>query len=432
MRKRGITDFGQLFCAPRTAGNFGHEAERTRRIVKVDCFDMRGARTDVFAKPIEGLIATVDLDRHEVLDVTDLGVVPIPGGNSELDPASTGPQRSAKPIVQTATEGSNFTLDGSMVRWQNWSFHVRWDIREGVVVSLVRYRDGDRQRSMLYQGHLAEIFVPYQDPTEGWYYRNYMDQGEYGFGSMASALVPGADCPAPAVYLSPVMSNAAGGADVLDNRICLFERSPGEPAWRHYDFITQSLESRPAIELVVRFISTVGNYDYLFDWVFDQKGNITYRAGATGIDTCQGRRRPEAGRPDRGAGYGVWALDRAGTLGINHDHFLSVRLDLDVDGTSNMFASNLARARRIAAAGAPTHRHLDDEEEVVATTDTEAKFRLDYEHPSMWHVMNMNRKSATGYPVGYMIHPHGNALDAHGPGRPGSKPRAVHPTITCG
>jgi hypothetical protein len=165
LRKRGITDFQQLFCAPRTVGNFGAEIERTRRIVKVDCFDIRGVKSDVFANPIEGLFATVDLDRGEVLEVTDLGVVPIPRGNSELDPASTGVRGNTRPIVQSAPEGSNITVDGSMVRWQNWSFHLRWDLREGVVVSLVNYQDGDRSRSVLYQGHLSEIFVPYQDPT---------------------------------------------------------------------------------------------------------------------------------------------------------------------------------------------------------------------------------------------------------------------------
>ena len=85
LRKRGITDLEKLFCAPRTAGNYGAAIERTRRIVKVDCFDIRGVKTDVFANPIEGLFATVDLD-NEVLEVADLGVVPVPGGNSELDP----------------------------------------------------------------------------------------------------------------------------------------------------------------------------------------------------------------------------------------------------------------------------------------------------------------------------------------------------------
>ena len=297
LRKRDITDFEQLFCAPRTAGNFGAEPERTKRIVKVDCFDIRGARSDVFAKPIEGLFATVDLDRREVLTVTDLGVVPIPGGNSELDPDSTGPLRPLRPIVQSAPQGSNITLDGSMVRWQNWSFHVRWELREGVVVSLVNYLDGNRPRSVLYEGHLSEIFVPYQDPSEGWYYRNYMDAGDYGFGTMSSPLVPGADCPASALYLSPVMANAAGGADILDKRICIFEVSPGEPVWRHYDFITQAMASRPATELVVRYIATVGNYDYVLDWAFDQKGGITYRAGATGIDSVKGVAARKLGDP---------------------------------------------------------------------------------------------------------------------------------------
>lgn len=417
LQKRGITDFAGLFCAPRTAGNFGATAEQTRRIVKVDCFDIRGVKSDVFAKPIEGLFATVDLDRGEVLEVTDLGVIPVPGGNSELDPASTGVRSGTRPIVQSAPEGSNITVDGSMVRWQNWSFHLRWEMREGVVVSLVNYQDGGRPRSVLYQGHLSEIFVPYQDPTEGWYYRNYMDAGDYGFGTMASPLVPGADCPGNAIYLSPVMANVAGGADVLDKRICIFEVAPGEPAWRHYDFITLALESRPATQLVVRYIATVGNYDYILDWVFDQKGNITYRAGATGIDSVKGVAAQKLGDPTAVADTAYGTLISPGRVGVNHDHFLSVRLDLDVDGTANMFARNLLVPEKLPA---QAHRRTSiwTTQEVAAKTDTEAKFRLSYERPAMWHVMNMNRRNATGYPVSYMIHPRGNALMVMDPDDP--------------
>ncbi len=417
LRKRGITDFEKLFCAPRTAGNFGTEAERTRRIVKVDCFDIRGVKSDVFANPIEGLFATVDLDHNEVLAVTDLGVVPVPSGDTELDPASTGVRENARPILQSAPEGGNIRIDGSMVRWQKWSFHLRWEIRDGVVVSLVRYQDGERSRSVLYQGHLAEIFVPYQDPTEGWYYRNYMDEGDYGFGTMASALVPGADCPANAIYLSPVMSNVAGGADVLDKRVCLFELAPGEPAWRHYDFITEALESRPATELVVRYIATVGNYDYVLDWVFDQKGGITYRAGATGIDSVKGVAARTLGDPTAAADTAWGTLISPGRVGINHDHFLSLRLDLDVDGTSNLFARTELVPEKLPA---QAHRRTSiwTAKEVPAKTDTEAKYRLSYEHPAMWHVMNMHRKNAMGYPVGYMIHPRGNALMVMDPDDP--------------
>ncbi len=123
--KRGITDSSQLFCAPRSIGNFGEPEERSRRLVKVDCFDIRGVRTNVFATPIEGLFATVDLDTGEVLEVTDLGVLPLPPGVGEIDVESIGAQRTANPIVQSAPLGSNVRIDGSVVRWQKWSFHLR-------------------------------------------------------------------------------------------------------------------------------------------------------------------------------------------------------------------------------------------------------------------------------------------------------------------
>ena len=167
-----------------------------------------------------------------------------------------------------------------------------------------------------------------------------MDEGDFGFGTMASPLVPGADCPASATFLSPVMSNVSGGVDTLENRVCVFERSTGDPVWRHYDLITQALESRPATEVVVRYIATVGNYDYVLDWIFDQKGNITYKAGATGIDAVKGVKAQKLSdeTAERDTAWGP--LISAGRAGINHDHFLSLRLDLDIDGQQNTFMRN--------------------------------------------------------------------------------------------
>ena len=43
------------------------------------------------------------------------------------------------------------------------------------------------------------------DPTEGWYWRTYMDSGEYGFGIFLSPLTPGVDCPAYATFLPAVV-----------------------------------------------------------------------------------------------------------------------------------------------------------------------------------------------------------------------------------
>jgi primary-amine oxidase len=408
LAKRGITDFEQIFCAPRTVGNFGRPEENTRRLVKSDCFDIRGVQTDVFATPIEGLFATVDLDSGEVIEVTDLGVVPLPPGNHELDPESIGEQRTVKPIVLANPEGSNIEIEGSMVRWQKWSFHVRWDTRSGVVVSLVAFDGDDGPRSVLYQGSLAEIFVPYQDPTESWYFRNYMDQGEYGMGTMAAPLIAGADCPETSVFVSPIMANPAGGADVLADRICIFERTPGEPIWRHYDFVTTVTETRPAVELVVRYIATVGNYDYAFDWFFGQGGTVAFRGGASGIDAIKGVRAQTLSDPTAEADTAWGPLIAPGRVGVNHDHFFSIRLDLDVDGESNSFVRDKLVAERLPAHS--PRRSLWRVQQEVANNDTDARFRLDYQRPSLWRVVSSDRKNALGYPTSYAVKTAGNAL----------------------
>jgi primary-amine oxidase len=70
--------------------------------------------------------------------------------------------------------------------------------------------------------------------------------------------------------------------------MCVFERSTGDPVWRHYEWFAQTPDSsipadgRPATELVFRYASTVGNYDYLVDYIFMQDGTIKVAVGSTG------------------------------------------------------------------------------------------------------------------------------------------------------
>ena len=132
------------------------------------------------------------------------------------------------------------------------------------------------------------------DPTEGWYWRTYMDCGEYGFGIFLSPLAPGVDCPAYATFLPAVVHADDGSPAEIPNAVCIFERNVGDPAWRHYEVFAQTpeaplpAEGRPATELVVRSASEVGNYDYLLDYVFQQNGMIRVMVGATGLDAVKG------------------------------------------------------------------------------------------------------------------------------------------------
>ena len=149
-------------------------------------------------------------------------------------------------------------MDGQVVRWQKWRFHFRLDPRLGLVVSTVGYEDGGRVRSVLYQGSLSELFVPYMDPDAGWYFKTYMDAGEYGIGKLAVELEPRLDCPSNARFFDADFADDYGVPYPRERAVCLFERYAGDIAWRHSDAVTGQTEVRRRTELVLRSISAVG------------------------------------------------------------------------------------------------------------------------------------------------------------------------------
>ena len=119
-------------------------------------------------------------------------------------------------------EGTNFTITGSEVNWQNWQFHLRFDPRQGTILNRVGYVEDEAFRSIAYEIAMSEMFVPYQDPDPHWFYRAYFDMGEFGFGNMATEL-KGSDCPANAVYQDAVFVSGEGEPFSAPNRICIFE-----------------------------------------------------------------------------------------------------------------------------------------------------------------------------------------------------------------
>ena len=296
LAKRGFTP-GQVFCLPLTSGNFGRKEEAGRRLLKVPCY-AKPTDSNVWARPIEGLFATVDLKIGKAIDVTDTGMVPVsaePWGYDEAEVAKRGalrPETKAASLSQPG--GDNITIEEGRFVWDMWRFHLRADKRPGTVLSMVEARDGARWRSVAYQMHLSEIFVPYMDPDQSWYFRAYMDSGEYGFGNFLSPLRRGVDCPPYARFFTVTMPQDDGEPIQIPNATCMFERSIGDPAWRHYEIVGRSPQNqtptagRPASELVVRSAAAIGNYDYLVDYVFHQDGSIRIAVGATGVDATKG------------------------------------------------------------------------------------------------------------------------------------------------
>lgn len=237
--KRGV-NLADLVCLPISSGWYGTPLEENRRLIKVQCYSKQGT-VNFYMKPIEGLTALVDIDRKEVLAISDDGQnIPVANGiNTDyrysFQKLNGGELRLVNPISLEQPKGPSFTVDGHLVKWANWEFHLKPDPRAGTIISQVKVRDPDTSelRSVMYKGFTSELFVPYMDPTEGWYFKTYMDAGEYGFGLQAMPLDPLNDCPRNAYYMDGVFASSDGTPQLQPSMICIFERYAGDIAWRH-------------------------------------------------------------------------------------------------------------------------------------------------------------------------------------------------------
>ena len=404
LKKRGFTDPKTLFCAPFSAGNYGIREHEGKRLLKVGCFDTSRSTNNLFGWPIERLYALVELREKKVLQVVDDGIVPVADQDMNFTEAAIKPLRDPRnPVQQAAPKGTNVKVEGGEVSWGNWRFHVRMERRQGTVISLARWADAGRERSVLYQGYMSEMFVPYMDADYGWYSRTYFDMGEYGLGLLASPLKPDIDCPSYAVFLNATLNDDRGEPFERPNSICIFERATGDPIWRHFEIDNQTYEGRPGVELVVRMASQLGNYDYLVDWVFNDAGEIDGRIGATGIDALKGVMAKAMRDPTAAEDTQYGTLVAPGLVAVQHDHYFNYRLDLDVDGTDNSFVRDIYRPVTLPPSSPRRSIYTVTPEIVAKEGPVVGGEHGDHDGPMKLRVINEALTNTMGNPVGYEI-----------------------------
>jgi primary-amine oxidase len=152
----------------------------------------------------------------------------------------------------------------------------------------------------------------------------------------------------------------------------------------------------------------IGNYDYLIDWRFEPNGAIRGAVGATGIiETKHVKEKSSAaasGAASDGMGgdqYGHFVKENI--VGVNHDHFFSFRLDLDVDGPNNTFMADRLVRRELKSN--PARKSIWVMEPFLARTEKDAMMDIHLDRPTMWRIVNPNTKGPLGYPTGYEIMP---------------------------
>ena len=406
LEKRGVNkmmiDLGLVGTGPLTAGNFFSPEEQGHRFFKMS-FSLKVAENSD-SSPIEGLYAMYDLDTRKVFEVIDVDDVPPRLEPWKYDAASLAQLPGARTLkaVQPSTEGeAGFTLDGSSVSWDIWKFHWRVDARPGIILDSITVNDGKADRSVLYQANLSEVFVPYMDPDPGWFSRTYMDSGEYGFGLSLSPMLKGVDCPANAVFQSAYVAQANGDPLELPHAVCFFERSTGDPEWRKYNYAFT--DGRPATEFVMRSASTVGNYDYLVDYIFMPTGEMRVRVGATGTDAAQGVRAKDMADENAAEDTKYGTLLSSQIVAPNHDHFFNFRLDFDVDGGNNTFVRDVLTGQALPEDSA--RRSIWTVTTDTPQTELAAISDIDSSKPTLFRFLSESTKNAVQNPTGYLLMP---------------------------
>jgi primary-amine oxidase len=390
LRLRGVTDFSLVQIDTWSAGFYDAEEERTRRVVRPLIYVSAQPDDNFYARPVEGLLAVVDLNELKVVRIEDCGVVPVPAEAGEYAAKHIRTFRSGlKPLDIVQPEGPSFTVSGHEVKWQNWSFRVGFTSREGLVLHTVGYEDGGRVRPIIYRAALAEMTVPYGDPGESQYRKNAFDVGEYGMGMLANSLELGCDCLGVIHYFDGYICDSRGVVVHKPNVICMHEEDYGV-LWKH-----KQTDVRRSRRLVVSFIATVGNYDYAYYWYFYQDGSIQYEVKLTGILSTG------ALPPDTTSKYGT--LLAPGLYAPNHQHFMNVRLDMMVDGPRNAVYEVHSEAEPRGPAN--PHGNAFIAKHTLLQSELEAQQLIDPLAGRYWEIVNHGSRNRLGQPVAYKLIP---------------------------
>jgi Cu2+-containing amine oxidase len=391
LESRGISP-ETVRAVPLSAGVYDYPDEVGRRIVRAFGFQQDHERDHPWAHPIDNLVAYVDLTSREVKRVIDAGVVPVPStpGNFD-DPAFVGPNRETlKPIEITQPEGPSFTVEGNRVRWEKWDLRIGFNEREGLTLHQISF-DG---RPIVYRASVAEMVVPYADPSPVRFWQNYFDCGEYMFARYADSLRLGCDCLGEIHYLDTVIADDLGNPKTIQNAICMHEEDHGV-LWKHSDMFTGSHETRRQRRMVFSFFTPIGNYDYGFYWYLYLDGTIQLEIKATGIVFT-------------GAAPSEYSTEVApGLMAPYHQHLFSARLDMTVDGVRN--AVEEVQAQRVPMGPGNPHGNAFRQSRTRLTRESEAQRSADGSVVRTWHIVNPDKQNALGQDVGYVLIPENKA-----------------------
>ena len=353
-----------------------------------------------WAHPIDGVVAYVDLieARGRRADRPRACCRCRPRrATSTTRRTSARPRTTLSRIEITQPEGPSFTVDGDVVTWEDWTFRVGFDPREGLVLHQIAFdgdgaadhlpglgrRDGGALRRPEPGPVLAELLRRRRVPAR--------PAGQLA-GSWAATASARSTTSTPC---SPTTTASRGrcatrSACTRRTSACSGSTPTCSPS-----------RARPAASAAwsISFFATVGNYDYGFYWYLYLDGTIQLEVKATGVVFT-------AAYVEGGTD---WATEVAPGLGAPyHQHLFSARLDMMVDGVRNAVDEVDVRAGA-GRAGQPVRQRVRPRRSPGSTPESRGRPRaadaLGRRGPG--RIVNPERANRLGQPVGYVLLPQG-------------------------
>ena len=401
-KKRGILNLDLVCVDPWSAGSLGEAWEDGRHVSHTFAWIRNSPEDNLYAHPIEGLNATVDISKLEVLSVVDTSSIPIPKASSNYATKFQETLRAdLKPINITQPKGVSFKFTDGKIVWDKWSMVIGFNAREGLTLHEISYDE----RSICKRASIAEMVVPYGSPDPAHARKNVFDIGEYGLGKLTNSLKLGCDCLGAIQYLDCWVADINGEPMKIENGICIHEEDFGV-LWKHYDYRINETEVRRSRRLVVSSFATVGNYEYGSFWYFYLDGEIEFEMKATGIINTVGC------EPHKGNKYGTEVSP--GVLGQNHQHIFCARLEMSVDGQDN----SVFECDTVAEPPGENNPYGNAFYIRETPIEFEGGRKTDEDKHRYWKFCSNKKTNFMGKPTGYKLEPTHRVSMFHDPGSP--------------
>lgn len=309
-------------------------------------------------------------------------------------PQSQKPRRAPKMFEP---DGKRFSVSGRHVKYMGWSFDFRMDSVSGPQLFDIRFKD----RRIIYELSLQEAISFYSGYSPYFMAADFV-YGGWTMGAKTYELVGGVDCPETSTFFDVEHFVDTNHPEVIKNAVCVFEMDSGIPLRRHFETDAKGryrfYEGLTNHVLVLRTITTIRNYDNIFDFVFYQSGAIEVKSTPTGyIQTDNDR---------LGLDNSFGEEIQSKLLGNLHDHIFHYKVDLDVHDKFNSFEKIEIIKQDILNEWHPPDRvnlKVFQRQEIRRETDTEFK-KIDFDKPTFYNVYS-NNQNKFGSKRGYLIEP---------------------------